>query len=246
MRTRLTDSVAASPGVVAHRGAWHPGVPENSLPAFERAIDLGADMIEFDIRRARDGELIILHDGELAGTAASVLTRVEIAAAAGVLPPRLEDVLELAAGRIALDAELKEDGYVDEVAERLAEFAAAGGELIVTSFSDLVLAQLAELTPQLRLGLLVEQSAQRTSERARACGAALVLPQMKLVDEALIAETSQAGLALVVWDFTATEHAAVLSDARVSGVITDDVPGALAARGVALAGAHARRAPAVP
>jgi hypothetical protein len=53
---------------------------------------------------------------------------------------------------------------------------------------------------------------------------------MHLVDEASLGEISDAGLTVIVWDFTATEHAALLSDTRISGVITDDVPGALAAR----------------
>jgi hypothetical protein len=53
---------------------------------------------------------------------------------------------------------------------------------------------------------------------------------MHLVDEASLAEISDAGLTAIVWDFMAAEHAALLSDARISGVITDDVPGALAAR----------------
>ena len=59
--------------------------------------------------------------------------------------------------------------------------------------------------------------------------ATLVLPKMQLVDEALLAD-SDAGLSVIVWDFMATEHAALLSDPRISGVITDDVPSALAAR----------------
>ena len=53
---------------------------------------------------------------------------------------------------------------------------------------------------------------------------------MKLATEPLIAEIIGAGFELVVWDFMAAEHAPLLSDARVTGVITDDVPGALAAR----------------
>jgi glycerophosphoryl diester phosphodiesterase len=75
-----------------------------------------------------------------------------------VLPPLLEEALELARGRIALDVELKEDGYVDEVAELLLGFAASGGDLIVTSFVDRVLVQLTELTPLLRRGLLLKRS----------------------------------------------------------------------------------------
>ena len=218
------------PSVIAHRGSWGAGVPENSLAAFERAIDLGADMIEFDVRRTRERETIIFHDADIAGTPVADLTRTEIEDLTGVPPPLLEDALELAHARIALDVELKEDGYVDELAGTLAGFAAGGGELIVTSFLDRVVAQLTELTPHLGRGLVLGASAERASERANACGATLVLPKMHLVDEALLAEVSAAGLAVMVWDFMAAEHAPLLADPRISGVITDDVPGALAAR----------------
>jgi glycerophosphoryl diester phosphodiesterase len=218
------------PSVIAHRGAWGAGVPENSLAAFERAIDLGADMIEFDVRRTRDGEPIIFHDAELAGAPVANLTRSEIEDLAGVLPPLLDEALELARGRIALDVELKEDGYVDEFGKVLSCYAASGGELIVTSFLDAVLAQLTNLTPPLTRGLVLSSAAEGAKERAKACGATILLPKMQLVDEACLAEISDPGLTVIVWDFMATEHAALLRDARISGVITDDVPGALAAR----------------
>jgi glycerophosphoryl diester phosphodiesterase len=228
----MTDPIGPRPAVIAHRGAWGPGIPENSLAAFERAIDLGADMIELDVRWTRDDELVIFHDEELAGIPLAELTRSEVAAETDALPPLLGEVLELAAGRIALAVELKEDDRVDRVAALLADFGAGGGQLIVTSFIDRVLAQLAELTPQLRRGLLLERSAQGAVERATACGAAVILPETKLIDEVLLAEISDAGLSQIVWDFLAAEHAALLSDARIEGVITDDVPGALAARDV--------------
>ncbi|HEY2871895.1 MAG TPA: glycerophosphodiester phosphodiesterase family protein, partial [Reyranella sp.] len=97
-------------------------------------MDLGADGIEFDVRRTRDGELIIFHDAEIAGTPVANLTRAEIADRAGVLPPVLEEALALARGRIWLDVELKKGGYVDELADLISGFAASGGDLIVTSF----------------------------------------------------------------------------------------------------------------
>jgi glycerophosphoryl diester phosphodiesterase len=187
-------------------------------------------MVELDVRRTRDRELIVFHDAERRRRPIASLTRSEIEDLAGVLPPLLEEALELARGRIALDVELKEDGYVGEVADLLSGFAASGGDLIVTSFVDRVLAQLTELTPQLRRGLLLKRSIERAAERARACGATIVLPKMKLVDEGLLSELSAAGLAVIVWDFMPAEHAALLSDMRISGVITDDVPAALAAR----------------
>jgi glycerophosphoryl diester phosphodiesterase len=216
--------------VIAHRGVWGAGVPENSLAAFEQAIDVGADMIEFDVRRTRDREVIIFHDAELSGAPVASLTRSEIEDLAGVLPPLLEEALELARGRIALDVELKEDGYVGELADLLSGFAASGGDLIVTSFVDRVLAELTQLTPQLSRGLVLSVSTERAAERANACGATIVLPKVALVSESSLAEISDGGLKVIVWDFMASEDATLLSDPRISGVITDDVPGALTAR----------------
>ena len=117
-----------------------------------------------------------------------------------------------------------------KLAGLLSDFAAGGGVLFVTSFLDRVLAQLTELAPHLGRGLILSVSSRRARKRANACGATIVLPRLRLVNEALLAELTDAGLSVIVWDYMAAEHAALLSDARVSGVITDDVPGALAAR----------------
>jgi glycerophosphoryl diester phosphodiesterase len=200
------------------------------MEAFELALAAGADMIELDVRRSGDGQLAILHDHAQAGVALDSCSLEEFASRTGLRPARLEEVLAWAAGRIALDVELKEDGYAEQVALPLQAFAAAGGELLVTSFIDGLLARLAELSSGLRLGLLVEFTAMKATDRARAAGAGTLLPAMNLVDEQLIAGVTAAGLELIVWDFMAAEHGALIGDPRVAGVITDDVPGALAAR----------------
>jgi glycerophosphoryl diester phosphodiesterase len=224
--------------VIAHRGVHATGATENTMQAFELAVELGADMIELDVRRTGDGQLAILHDHAIAGIALDSCSLDEFEARTGLRPPLLQHVLDWAAGRIALDVELKEDGYEERVAPMLERFAADGNELLVTSFLDPLLGRLAQLAPSLRLGLLLWLTADRAAERALAAGAQVVLPEMKLVNESLLAAVSDADLDLVVWDFMAERHAALLSDARVSGVITDDLPGALAARDALGASGH--------
>jgi len=218
------------PRVIAHRGVHSGAATENTMAAFELALAAGAEMIELDVRRTGDDQLAILHDYDHAGVPLDSCSLAEFEQRTGFRPPLLAEVLEWAAGRIALDVELKEDGYAEQVAPMLEAFAAAGGELLVTSFLDPLLARVAQIAPALELGLLLEFTAMGAAERARAAGANTVLPQMKLATEPLIAEIIGAGFELVVWDFMAAEHAPLLSDARVTGVITDDVPGALAAR----------------
>jgi glycerophosphoryl diester phosphodiesterase len=218
------------PQVIAHRGVHTTGAIENTMEAFQLALDEGADMVELDVRRSGDGQLAILHDHGRAGVALDSCPLDQFAARTGFRPPLLSDVLDWAAGRIALDVELKEDGYIEQLAPLLEGFAAAGGQLLVTSFFDPLLTRLGQLAPSLRLGLLVEWTARGAAGRARAVGADVVLPSMRLAGEPLIGEVADAGLELIVWDFMAARDAALLADARVAGVITDDVPGALAAR----------------
>lgn len=74
--------------VIAHRGAsWD--LPENTLPAFERAIDVGADYVELDVHAAHDGSLVVCHDRPRGGE------------------PRLEEAVELMRGRVGIMCELK-------------------------------------------------------------------------------------------------------------------------------------------
>ena len=76
--------------VIAHRGA-SAQLPENTLPAFERAIELGADAIEFDVHADPTGRLVITHDAPR--------TRKTY--------PTLEEALDLMRGRIPAYVELK-------------------------------------------------------------------------------------------------------------------------------------------
>jgi glycerophosphoryl diester phosphodiesterase len=79
--------------VIAHRGA-SAELPENTLPAFERAIELGADFVELDVHADRDGRLLVTHEAPRPGR--------EL--------PLLEDALELMRGRIGVMVELKTPG----------------------------------------------------------------------------------------------------------------------------------------
>lgn len=112
-----------APLVVAHRGAWE-AAPQNSLAAFARAIELGCDMIELDVRRTRDARLVVVHDARARGAPVGSLEYAELRGRLGDgHPPLLEEVLDLVAGRIRADVELKESGYEEQamalVRERL-------------------------------------------------------------------------------------------------------------------------------
>src|SRR5574343_329957 len=95
--------------IIAHRGA-SGYAPENTLEAFEKAIVLGADMIEFDVIRTKDGELIVMHGDKINNQKISDLNYSEIKAINPAIP-KLTEVLEAFKNRIEMDIELQERGY---------------------------------------------------------------------------------------------------------------------------------------
>lgn len=109
--------------VVAHRGA-HQGIPENTLAAYQKAIELGCDFVEIDVRTSRDGELVSVHNATVEAytggekRAVRDLTLAELKAldiGSRVGPewkdervPTLEEILTLCAGKIGIYLDLKE------------------------------------------------------------------------------------------------------------------------------------------
>jgi glycerophosphoryl diester phosphodiesterase len=221
------------PAVIAHRGA--SGVlPENTLPAYERAIEQGADMIEIDLHRTRDGAIVVMHDAELAGLggrgeiADALLEDVRaLDAGGGERVPTLDEVLGAFASRIPFNLELKrpERGAYPELEARALEAARRHGILETTLFScfdDAVLARLRELSPEARLALLYSpRRRENVLERARALRAEAVNPWFRLVDAALMEIAHGAGLA--VYPFTADEENDLrrLLDLGVDGIFTN-------------------------
>jgi hypothetical protein len=112
-------------------------------------------MVEFDVRRTRDEQLVLVHDERIRGVRVGQLDYADLATRiGGGEPPRLEEALELIAGRIDADVELKEDGCVE------AAVAALRGRLEparfrLTSFLDSALLAARRVAPELNTGLLL-------------------------------------------------------------------------------------------
>jgi glycerophosphoryl diester phosphodiesterase len=209
------------PLVVAHRGAWGE-FPQNSLQALAAAIDTGCEMAELDVRRTRDGQLVAVHDARVGGTPVSALDHDQLKTRlAPGQAPLLQEMLELAAGRIELDIELKEAGYVQAVLPMLKELNPA--QYVLTSFLDEVLTAVRGITPQTRTGLLVGPGRSRRLEaRLAACGATFLAAHAGLARAGLLAWAANRGLESYVW--TVNDRRAMrslLTDNRVAAVITD-------------------------
>jgi len=122
--------IAAQIVVVSHRGE-HLAHPENTLPAFEAAIEAGADFFELDVRTTSDGRLVLMHDGTVNRTTGGTgkvreLTFDQIRALdagakfdakfTGTKVPTFEEGLNLAHGKIGVYVDCKELSPADLVA----------------------------------------------------------------------------------------------------------------------------------
>lgn len=127
IRKTLFDKNSKQVLVVAHRGDWR-FAPENSIPAVENSIGMGVDIVEIDIQKTKDGQLIVMHDKTLDRTTTgkgkvadwtldSIKTlrlKNGIAIKTNISVPTLEEILLLAKGKVLLNLD-KADGYFDDV-----------------------------------------------------------------------------------------------------------------------------------
>lgn len=197
-----------TPLVIAH-GRITESSNGPALATFARIVDSGVDMLEFDVRRTADGVLVVTHDD------VSDLRSDEL----GDDTPRMDEVLEITSGRVALDIELKERGCAaDAIVAALRVHDAA--DILVTSFDADTLRDVEALGTAVRTGYVIERA--EALEELTTLSVDYLVPSMALVRAGILEEETVRGLPGLVW--TVNEEAdfgAVMADRRVSGIITD-------------------------
>lgn len=155
---------------IAHRGAsGHALAPENTLAAFERAVQLGVDAVEVDVRATADGIPVVLHDATLDRTTdregpVSELTLAQVRQAdagswfadgfAGQRVPTLVEVLDLMRHRALVVVELKAEFITERVLKVIDDVAAMDG-VVIQSFSAESVRRAKALAPTVPAALLV-------------------------------------------------------------------------------------------
>jgi glycerophosphoryl diester phosphodiesterase len=222
--------------VIAHRGA-SGSCPENTLPAFRRAVELGAHMIELDVQLTRDGHPVVIHDTTLHRTtsgrgAVRSRTLAEIAALdagswfgprfAGARVPTLAEVL--AAVPIPINVELKaagDDGLEDRVLEQV-RVANALGRVVFSSFDWASLERVRRSCEEADLAVLWagRGAAKAIAEASVIRARSVHLRNGRGVVDA-VGRARAAGLLARVWTVNSPVDFAALTRAGAAGVFTD-------------------------
>lgn len=219
--------------VIAHRGACTrrdgSRIRDNTVEAFERAIQLGADGIDFDVRRTADDVLVVHHDVHLDdGRRVRDIHSSE-------MPkwlPTLADALEVCADTW-LNIEVKNlpgdpdydatYGISLAVAALVQAFDAAG-RVHVSSFDFGSVQRIREHHPAIQIGWIVWGQANPLQMIGRAAGTVDALhPSEMLVDRTLMQMCRKAELDVITWTVNDPDRLVELHSLRVDGIVTDEI-----------------------
>jgi len=218
------------PEIIAHRGASRER-PENTLAAFLRAAELGADAVELDVHRTADGVLVVHHDpvlddvpgSSLSGRAISSLTAEELRAfrIRGEPIPTLEEVLESVGGQLIVYCELKGEATAAPAVTMLED---SRWRAAVHAFDHRQVAEARRLASRLPRGILetsyhLDPTAAMASVEARD-----LWQQWETIDQPLVDAVHARGGRVVAWTANAPSAMERFAAMGVDALCTDDVP----------------------
>jgi len=223
--------------VIGHRGA--AGIaPENTLASLRAALMLGVDGVEGDVRRSRDGVLVLMHDDTLervTGVQGAVAecdwAQLATLRVAGSEPiPTLGDWLELVGEQAEPVIELKVDG-IEEACLREVRRRGLARRALWISFATERLRRLRQLDPEARIGALYAGATERSLQEASDLGATIVDVLYKDASAELV-RTARQRYGLQVWAWTVNDEPtmAALAHNGVQALTTDRPDLALAWR----------------
>jgi glycerophosphoryl diester phosphodiesterase len=223
--------------ILGHRGA-PTEAPENTLLGFQIALAHGADGVELDVQRSRDGVPVVIHDSTLERTTNGrgrvdehnweALRKLVVGGSEPI--PSLEEIAAWAANTGAwLNVELKSGGAE---AASLAVLQAAGvlDQVLFSSFLPEVVREIGRLAPDSRRYLLLERWEASVPALVRELGAGGVCLRDDAATPRALGELAEAGLPVVVWTVDDPVRIRELLRARVAAVITNRPDVAVAER----------------
>ncbi len=234
-------SVPGRPLVLGHRGA-SAEAPENTIAAFRRAMELGADGFELDVWRCATGEAVVIHDPDTARTgrvampvkdsSLSRLRKLDVGrwrgeAFAGQRIPTLSEVLEdlpAAVVNVEMKAGMVPDLALAVEVVRAVRQQRAEPRVVVSSFSAAQLGAFRSLAPDVATGFLVAPGAiawARATTAVRALRPAAIHLARELATVQRVEAWTGAGLRVLVWTVDDPEEVARLAGLGVAAVVSN-------------------------
>lgn len=228
--------------VMAHRG-YSGKAPENTMAAFELALEVGSDGLELDVHLTKDGDVVVIHDGTLNRTTNgtgrvgdyTMAELKELDAGSWFSPefkgarlPSLRQVLDLIKDEnVMLNVETKMALGFEQlnanVALLLDEYA-MWERTIISSFNHYALVHFKTIRPQVRTGILYNCGLVDPWVYAKSIGASALHPSHQTIIPEIVAAAQQNGMMVNVWTVDQPADIERMKIAKVDSIITN-VPG---------------------
>ncbi len=212
---------------IGHRGAAGYS-PENSLASIQKGIVLGVDLIEVDVRRTRDGHLVLLHDervnrttngrGRVADMTLAQVKQLRLGAGQGI--PTLEEALETANGHVGLMLELKVEGIGKQTCE-IVRRSVFKGAVIYASFITDELLPILDIEPHSATMALIDKLPKDPLVYATKARATHIGLKWRTATPALVQACHDAGLQVFVYTVNNLKDIRKMRDLGVDAIISD-------------------------
>jgi glycerophosphoryl diester phosphodiesterase len=209
---------------VGHRGARAYEI-ENTLESFRKAIELGANAVELDVRTSNDAHLIIIHDDNLKRVFAKDVrvneaTLEELKELTGNRIATLEEALRFIDRKVEkILVELKEVGYERKVLDVIRK-EKLEDRVIIVSFHEEALAHMRNLDKKIETGLIYSKF-KKPIDAALKLNAQYLVPLYRFVHRRNVAKAHKKNLKVIVWTINTTMEAQNYIAKDVDGIASD-------------------------
>lgn len=211
---------------IGHRGA-RAYEPENTLRSFKKAVEMGVDAVELDVRKTKDGQIVVIHNAEVEKTTdgkglvseLSLREIKEFSAEKGEKIPTLKEVLDFLDKKAKILIELKEAGVEKQVLAIVCENGLQKNVIIV-SFIEKVLRKVRELNKEVETGLIYVKH-KNPIKAALDLEARYLLPLYRFTHTANVQKAHENGLKVIVWTINKPEEVEEYVKKGVDGIASD-------------------------
>jgi glycerophosphoryl diester phosphodiesterase len=210
---------------IGHRGA-KAYAPENTLASFKKAIEIGVDAVELDIRKTKDNQLVVIHDADVKRTTNGeglvtelTLREIRSLSAEGEKIPTLEEALDFLDKKVTVFVELKEAGVEEQVLNVVHE-KGLEKNVIITSFLEAALKKVRELDKDIETGLIYAKHS-NPLKAALDLKANYLLALYRFTHTANVDKAHERGLKEVVWTINKPEEVEEYVKKGVDGIASD-------------------------
>lgn len=244
----LIESISAQPMVIAHRGA-SAYAPENTITAFKKALEIGADALELDLRQTKDSVLVVLHDADVNRTTSGsgnikdfTFAELQELDAGSWFDtkfsdekiPSLQEVIDLLDDTTLIIIELKEGNKaypgIEERVVQLVKQNEIESQTILKSFDPNVLERLRIIEPDIPLlyvyafripwlGMIIDRGV--TFDSVYDLDVEYLQPHRFFLSESFVEDAQSRGFKIISWGVNSTVAINESLDYGVDGIETD-------------------------